>query len=90
MNAFVENNRLTARGHHLVRLIDTCIARKTGMTDELRHYAAAVYRTRLMKPVEWFQKYPDKVEALWAYFDPQPDVETDEPPRTGRQPWLLK
>jgi hypothetical protein len=85
---FVEQNRLTASGLWLIGQIDRHIAAKTGMTEELRHYAAAVYRTRLMKPAEWLAQYPDKAEALWTYLHGNNDErDSDEPPTSGEMPW---
>ncbi len=77
MSLFVEDDKLTLHGSRLLRLIDDHLRRKAGMTDELRHYSAVVYRARLMKPVEWMRDYPDKADALWAYFYPD-DADNDE------------
>ncbi len=85
---FVDQNRLTASGLRLVGQINRHLAAKTSMTDELRHYAAAVYRTRLMKPAEWLAQYPDKAEALWTYLNNSEDeLDSDEPPTSGEMPW---
>ena len=90
MTQFVENNRLTPQGSQLIRLIDRHIAAKTGMSEELRHYAAAVYRTRLMKPTQWLEQFPDKATALWAHFNLQLDEDnSDTPPQFGTQPWII-
>ncbi len=77
---FVDNNRLTASGQRLVTQIDRHLAAKRPMTDEMRHYAAAVYRARLMRPMEWLSTYPDKAEAIWAFFNQEGDEEDDLPP----------
>ena len=90
MPTFVENQRLTQIGSRLIFLIDRHIAAKSGMTEELRHYSAAVYRTRLMKPSQWLEQYPDKADALWAYFAPEIDTDDDQPPSSGIQPWLIR
>ncbi|MEP6988077.1 MAG: hypothetical protein ABI970_20915 [Chloroflexota bacterium] len=91
MSTFVENQHLTPLGSRLIRLIDEHIASRSGMTEELRHYSAAVYKTHLMKPSQWLEKYPEKADALWAYFAPeQSDDDDDQPPTTGIQPWLIK
>lgn len=85
---FVDQNRLTASGLRLIGQIDRHLAAKAGLTDELRHYAAAVYRTRLMKPAEWLAQYPDKAEALWMYLNGNSDdADSDEPPTSGGMPW---
>jgi hypothetical protein len=73
MLPLVEGERLTSMGLRLVGMIDRHVAAKAGMTDELRHYAAAVYRARLMKPAQWVAAYPEKAEALWAYFHGEGD-----------------
>ena len=90
MTLFVENQHLTKVGSYLIRLINEHIAAKSGMTEELRHYSAAVYKTRLMKPSQWLEQYPDKADALWAYFAPEIDDDDDQPPSSGIQPWLIK
>lgn len=90
MTTFVENQRLTKIGSRLISMMDRHIATKSGMTEELRHYSAAVYKTRLMKPSQWLELYPDKAEALWVYFSAEIDGDDDRPPSSGIQPWLLK
>ncbi len=90
MTTFVENQRLTPIGSQLIRLINDHIAARSGMTEELRHYSAAVYKTRLMKPTQWLEQYPDKAETLWASFAPEIDDDDDQPPSSGIQPWLLR
>ena len=90
MSTFVENQRLTPMGRRLIRLIDGHIAAKAGMTEELRHYSAAVYKTRLMKPSQWLEQYPDKAAALWSYLAPEQSDDDDQPPQSGIQPWLIK
>ncbi len=90
MTTFVENQRLTKVGSYLIRLINEHIAAKSSMTEELRHYSAAVYKTRLMKPSQWLKQYPDKADALWAYFAPEIDDNDDQPPSSGIQPWLIR
>ncbi len=91
MSTFVENQRLTRAGSYLIRLINEHIAAKSGMTEELRHYSAVVHKTRLMKPSEWLEQYPEKADALWAYFTPEiGDDDGDKPPTSGIQPWLIK
>ncbi len=82
------SGRLTPIGNRLIRSIDSALAVKKGMTDELRHYSAAVYRARLMKPADWLRQYPDKAQALWAHFHPQEDDLDDAPPPPRRQPFL--
>ena len=90
MTIFVENQHLTKIGSQLIRMIDGHLAAKSGMSEDLRHYSAAVYRTRLMKPSQWLEKYPDKAEALWIYFASEIADDDDHPPLSGIQPWLLK
>lgn len=90
---FVENGRLTPMGSRLIRTIDGYLAARKGMTDELRHYSAAVYRARLMKPAEWLSQYPDKAQALWDLFYPpeqDDDFDADMPPLPSRQPIRLR
>jgi len=89
MTTFVENQRLTGAGSQLIRLIDRHIAAKSGMSEELRHYSAVVYRTRLMKPSQWLEKYPDKAEALWTIFASEISDDDDKPPQSGIQPWII-
>ena len=77
-------------GKQLIRLIDQHIAAKTGMSEELRHYAAVVYKTRLMKPAQWLERYPEKAESLWLTLMPEAgDDDDDQPPQFGTQPWII-
>ncbi len=90
MTTFVENQRLTKMGSYLIRLINEHIAAKSGMTEELRHYSAVVYKTRLMKPSQWLEQFPDKADSLWAHFAPEIADDDDKPPSSGIQPWLIR
>jgi hypothetical protein len=87
---FVSNGRLTPMGSRLIRTIDGYLAAKKGMTDELRHYSAAVYRARLMKPAEWLQPYPDTAQAVGDPFFTAEDSDDElaSPPPPRRQPFL--
>lgn len=88
MNRFVENNQTTLIGKQLIRLIDQHIAAKTGMSEELRHYSTVVYKTRLMKPAQWLERYPEKAEILWNTLMPD-ESDDDQPPTFGTQPWII-
>ncbi|MBL8164370.1 MAG: hypothetical protein JNJ61_20445 [Anaerolineae bacterium] len=85
MMPLLDGERLTPMGLRLVGMIDRHIAAKAGMTDELRHYAAAVYRARLMKPAQWIAAYPEKAEALWVYFHEADEEADSELPPTMNQ-----
>lgn len=91
MSRFFEDSQITPHGRQLIRMIDQHIAAKTGMTEELRHYAAVVYKTRLMKPTQWLERYPEKAETLWSHLMPDApnDDDDDQPPSFGTQPWLI-
>lgn len=89
MPIYIENKRLTKVGTHLVQLINQHIAAKSGMTEELRHYTAAVYKARLMKPAQWLEQYPDKADVLWSTFASEISEDEDQPPTSGIQPWLI-
>ncbi len=86
---WVKQHQLTPSGIRLMRSLDRCLREKSIMTDELRHFIAVVHKSRLMKPVEWLETYPEKADALWSALAPVEDESDDRPPQSGINPWLI-
>ncbi|MBC8100156.1 MAG: hypothetical protein H7Y11_11990 [Armatimonadetes bacterium] len=77
MSAFVQNDRLTPLGAQLIRQIDMHIRERQPLNNDLRHYSTLVYQARTLKPTQWVTQYPEKAQALWDFFMPDEQADSD-------------